>query len=50
MSENEVLELSLPVSAVDNKRLQVLTRNTEGNLTPLGFINSISHSIYIILW
>ncbi|XP_049804565.1 regulator of G-protein signaling loco isoform X2 [Schistocerca nitens] len=29
MSENEVLELNLPVLAVDNQRLQVLTRSAE---------------------
>lgn len=29
MSENEVLELNLPVVAVDNQRLQVLTRSSE---------------------
>lgn len=29
MSENEVLELSLPITAVDGRRLTVLTRSTE---------------------
>ncbi|XP_063241261.1 regulator of G-protein signaling loco isoform X2 [Bacillus rossius redtenbacheri] len=30
MSESEVVEMETPASAVDNKRLQVLTRNTDG--------------------
>uniref|UniRef100_A0A1B6DR03 Regulator of G-protein signaling loco n=1 Tax=Clastoptera arizonana TaxID=38151 RepID=A0A1B6DR03_9HEMI len=47
MSENEVLEPSLPVSAVDNQRLQVLTRSTPTECIHLGWRVSdcgINHS------